>query len=429
MKVESQAVIRVAHNSCPGTLSRIYLLGARRLPAWSAAAVLATCLALSAAAQSRRLDELLVEAERHIGQEQYAQAVATLERSRALAPRLPGIYKQLGYCHWKLGNFRQARLAFEKELELDPDAGYARYYLVRIHLTEGNPERAIALFESISRPEGLDLDYQLGTAYLEAGRLDAAIACLERAVRAAPGLQQARNSLVRAYGLAGRGDDARRELDRARELSARAQQSIRDLGQLENLLKANKPEQGAAIARDLARSDDPDLLVNVGMLLGRHGLHREALPPLERAARIRPTLFEAHYNIGLSYVSAGEPATAAAALRRAVELNPGSYDAQRLLGLVLIQAGRGDEALAPLARAVEIRSDDPRLLALLGTKYLEKGRYQQAAGALAKAAAADPGNPEPHLFLSQAYRALGRVEAAEAERRTFERLARGRAAP
>jgi Flp pilus assembly protein TadD len=397
--------------------------------AWAAAAVLVTCLAPPAPAQNPRLDGLLAAAERHIGQEQYAQAIAALERSRTIAPGLPGIYKQLGYCHWKLGNLRQARVAFEKELELDRDAAYARYYLGRIHLSQGNLEGAIAQFEEIRRPEGLDLDYQLGTAYLGAGRLEAAIARLERAVAAAPGLQEARNSLARAYGLAGRPADARREIARARELSARVQQSIRDLGELESLLKSNKAEQAAAIARELARSDDPDLLVNVGMLLGRHGLHREALVPLERAARLRPTLFEAHYNIGLSYASAGEPAGAEAALRRAVELNAGSYDAHKLLGLVLVQAGRGKEALVPLARAVELRSDDPRLLALLGAKYLEARRYPQAAETLVKAAAADPGNPEPHLFLSQAYRALGRREAAEAEKRTFEELARGRAAP
>ncbi|MCI0625004.1 MAG: tetratricopeptide repeat protein [Acidobacteria bacterium] len=365
----------------------------------------------------------LLEAQSLIDQEKYSQGIDELKKAIVLDPSLSGAHNQVGYCHWRLGQFNEARLAFKRELRLEPFDSYSHYYLGLILLNEGDTYKAIEHFEQVLTTKPiLDTHHHLGSAYLRADKVDKAIVHLEKAVEFFPEKPEARFNLGRAYALAGRKLDAEREFDIVRHLRAQQQKAIRDFTQCESFLKQNKIEEALAFARELMHSQDPDLLLNLGMLLGRNRLHREALQPLERAVSLRTSFFEAHYNIGLSLASSKDLTRAVDALRKAVRLRPDSYDAQSLLGLVMIQLGKDEEAISPLRKAVELRPNSPSLLGLLGLKYLERRYYQEATEVLRKAVDLQPETPPFRLLLIQAYQALGKPEEASKESEVLTRL-------
>ena len=153
--------------------------------------------------------------------------------------------------------------------------------------------------------------------------MDRAVAQLEKAVQLHSTQAEARYQLGRAYLRAGRNTDAQREFALARELRGQDQQAIQQLTQCEAYLKQNRTEEALALARELAQSQDPEVLLSLGMLLGRNRLHREALPPLERAARLRPSFFEAYLNMGLSLVASREYDRAGRDVERGGSAEPG----------------------------------------------------------------------------------------------------------
>jgi tetratricopeptide (TPR) repeat protein len=353
---------------------------------------------------SNLLEQHLRQAQSHLDQERYGEAIDELRKAIALNPSIPGAYYQLGYSHWKLGHFSEARVAFERELKFQPPDPYSHYYLGRIFLSEGQTAKATDQFEKVLTISPiLDVYQQLGGAYLGANKLEQAIAYLQKAVELHPDQSDARYQLGRAYALAGRKSDAQREFELARDLKDQDQQMIRELTQCEGYLKQKKTEEALAIARRLGQSQDADLLLSLGMVLGRYGLHHEALAPLHRAASLRPSFFEAHFNIGVSLVASQDFAGAAESLEKAVKLNPESYDAQSLLGIAFAQQGKVDEAIPPLRKAVTIRNDNPRLLGLLGLKYTEARYYKEAVETLRKAISLQPNNSQFRFLLIQAH--------------------------
>ena len=93
-----------------------------------------------------------------------------------------------------------------------------------------------------------------------------------------------------------------------------------------------------------------------------------------QALALAPTDAEAHYNVGVAHLKAGETQEAARAWQRALAFDPGFADAHFNLGVLFQQAGRPDAAIGAY-RAVLAR--DPRRAAAyrnLGEVLLAAGR-------------------------------------------------------
>lgn len=63
------------------------------------------------------------------------------------------------------------------------------------------------------------------------------------------------------------------------------------------------------------------------------------------------------YSLGMEYLRAGDPQTAAVRLREALERDPGYSAAWKALGKALAEAGRDDDALAAYRRGIEVATD------------------------------------------------------------------------
>ena len=116
----------------------------------------------------------------------------------------------------------QALAQFEKEIELDPTAVYARLEIAYEKIRDGQHAQALPYAEEAVRlaPGLFAAHNALGRALCETGQVEKGIAELEEAVRLAPESLHARATLAGAYAQSGRPADAERQRDAIRKLSA-----------------------------------------------------------------------------------------------------------------------------------------------------------------------------------------------------------------
>ncbi len=160
----------------------------------------------------------------------------------------------------------------------------------------------------------------LGRAYLDAGRVDEAIARLEVSLRLDPKSAQTLNFLAAALF--------------AKRVVADAVVRMRE-------------------ATVLAPKDE-HLQFNLGRMLNAAGQYAEAQRVLERTLALRPAFAEAHQELGAVLFAQNRLAEALPHFFKAVELSPDSAPAHSDLGGALAQAGRTREAAEHLRRALAI---------------------------------------------------------------------------
>ena len=143
-----------------------------------------------------------------------------------------------------------------------------------------------------------------------------------------------------------------------------------------------------ALARD---GRHPGALHVFGVALLAQGRPREAVAPLEQAARARAdAVIETHLAIALRQVGQGEQALAV--LERATARQPAFPLAFHELGVLLFSLRRLAEAQAVLERGVEIAPAMPELSVVLGGVFLDRLDRPNAKLAFARALACAPGH-------------------------------------
>jgi tetratricopeptide (TPR) repeat protein len=139
-------------------------------------------------------------------------------------PKTPNLH--YGYGTYLLrrdeGNPAAAVAQFEKEIEVDPGAVYARLEIAYERIKEGQHAQALPYAEEAVRlaPGLFAAHNALGRALFETGQVERGIAELEEAVRLAPDSRHARATLAGAYARVGRPVDAEREREALRRLQA-----------------------------------------------------------------------------------------------------------------------------------------------------------------------------------------------------------------
>jgi len=135
-------------------------------------------------------------------------------------------YLHYGYGAYLLrkdeGHAAAAIEQFEREIEVDPGAVYARLEIAYELIRDGQHARALPYAErAVALAPGLFAAHDaLGRALFETGQAEGGIAELEKAVQLAPESRQARATLAGAYARAGRPAAAEREREAMRRLEA-----------------------------------------------------------------------------------------------------------------------------------------------------------------------------------------------------------------
>jgi Flp pilus assembly protein TadD len=162
----------------------------------------------------------------------------------------------------------------------------------------------------------------LATKYIQAGRIDEAVAELGQAIGLKPDDAEAHSNLSIAYQKQGRLDAALRE----------AREAVR--------MKSNDDRVHFNLANLLAATNGD-----------------EAITELRRATALNPSNADAYFNLGVLLGARQQVAAAVTALRRAVELAPQNAEAHRNLGVALALSGRLDEGIEEVREALRIQPE------------------------------------------------------------------------
>jgi len=120
----------------------------------------------------------------------------------------------------------------------------------------------------------------------------------------------------------------------------------------------------------------------------------EAMQSYRLAIRADPTLFEAHYNLGLAAAQAGDLPAALAAYEDALAARPTSLDARYNFALVLEQANHPVDAARQLEQVLAVYPNYARAHLALGNLYVQFGQPAKARQHYLRVLEADPHNPQ-----------------------------------
>ena len=197
----------------------------------------------------------------------------------------------------------------------------------------------------------------------------------------------------------------------AAELGGRSREASR-------AMEAGRFDDAAQIYRELLQAlpDDPGLLMNLGMALAMGGREAQAIAPLERAVKLKPSLVPAQLFLGSSYLEIGAADKAIAPLRRVITAQPGNVEYRRLLASAYAAVGRPVDAATELRKVTELA---PRMPAAWYALFYAYNAIAQDA--LATFAQQPEGSGWQDLLLADALAADGRFNDAYAMYRAAER--------
>ena len=140
----------------------------------------------------------------------------------------------------------------------------------------------------------------------------------------------------------------------------------------------DKATQKTEIAEQSAEEKEAERNLQMAKVLLDRGFGTKALPKLEKALELNPSLTEARLIAGEIYLKDEQYEKAREQFSKVFEVDPNSNDARVGIASVYIAEGKLDEAEAELQKAVTLNPDPTLALYRLGQVYEKKGEVQKA---------------------------------------------------
>ena len=288
------------------------------------------------------------------------RAQADLDILKARYPNSAAVQVQVGMLLGRRNNKPEARAAFERALQMQPDALEAVGGLVALDLSEHRlPDaraRADRLNQSATTPiVGLML---AGRTYAAVGDLAAAERTFRKILAADPSYLAVYGALGQLYAKQGRLDEALAEFD---ALAAKDAKPVAALTLAGMILESQGKTADAQRRFERAIQIDAEAPVaanNLAWIYVQNGGNLDvALQLAQTAQRKLPKLAEVNDTLGFIYYKKKLPALAVPALRASVDTDPGNPGYQYHLGLAYVQAGDAAQARQSLTKALSLKSD------------------------------------------------------------------------
>lgn len=369
-------------------------------------------------------------------------ADACLLNAAALAPDDYRWHYYLGAQHHDARRLPEARDSLERALELEAGDGASLIRLGRVLLLSDQPERAAAAFESarVKKPWAPAALYGLGQAAARRGEPETAVSFFKQALEVQPEAAEIRQQLGLAYREAGRLDAAREQL----AARATGQLTFPDplIEELQNDFANSAVYRGLAAegagrfqeaAREYAKAvegnpDNPVFHQALGSVLNTLGDQDGAIREFGEAVRLDPEAAMARVSLGRALAARdGFTQEVAAQFEAAREVAPNLKEARVGLGQALAKLGRFAEAVAEFVAAAETDPEDVGVRLLWGETLLLMNRPEEALPQLEFALESFPERPQVLLAYGRALSGQGADEAArEALQKVIDSDAEGR---
>lgn len=192
---------------------------------------------------------------------------------------------------------------------------------------------------------------------------------------------------------------------------------------IQDLLRAQRPEEGKALARSLCEAQPMD--AEAWQLLGTAhrslGENTEAEHCLRRALELQPTA-DAYFLLGNVLAAQNRFEEAVAAYHEALTFNPQNPMVHNNMGRALFRLGRHAEAAAQLREALRLRPDLVEVRFNLGVLHGELHQLKEAAACFRETLRLRPDSVEAHGALGNTLGQMGRYDEAIASYRQALRL-------
>ena len=288
---------------------------------------------------------------------------------------------------------------------------------------EGNFPAAFARFEDAIQldPASPDIHLAYATALLLSGDTDKAKAQAEKAVELAPKSSEAQYLLGRVFLEQADYKAAKQHLEAA---GAEMQGDLTfQLGySLAFTYLKLKDVNRASLLFDemqIGLGDSPPLHLYLGHAYLVTGNFDRAITEFKRALQKDPKIKEAHYWLGLAYLSRDEDKgwdENAAEDRAEIQNNPDDFRPHYDLGNIALHLHQADEAERELKRASEIQPDNPDPLIALGELLIAQRRLPEAEAAMSRAIALTKDVSRNGYQVNRAYYVLGRIQVETGRR-------------
>ncbi len=191
-------------------------------------------------------------------------------------------------------------------------------------------------------------------------------------------------------------------------LQAQSPAQAEKANRAKSLLGENKFAEAAALYTDLVKSipNNPGLLLNQGMALHMAGEDAKAIPPLESALRLNPSIPPAMLFLGASYLRTGQPAKAMVLLEKFVSIDPNHAEARQMLVDAATASGQPHRAVPHLEKLSQLDPRQPAVWYELGRNY--EGLAAEAFGQLEK------GFPESGPFFAVLANSRSKISQSKA---------------
>jgi len=264
---------------------------------------------------------------------------------------------------------RSGEAAAQPVAEAPPAADPAQMFAAAL---QSHRQRRMAEAEGLYRqvlavdPNHVDALHMLGVLAYQAGRPEAAVDLIGRAIALYGENASFHNNIGEALRYLGRLDEAIVHFTKATELDPSA----------------------------------PEGHMNLGNALKQQGHLGQAIERYRRALELKPDYAEAHLNLGVAVMEQGKEGEAAEHYRHALEVNPRFPEALMNLAIVLQHRGEFAEAIAHYRRALELRPRYPAADFNLGNALLERGNLNEALARYQHALAITAGVAPPTRALA-----------------------------
>lgn len=262
-------------------------------------------------------------------------------------------------------------------------------------------------------PDDAEAHRNLGIAQCEVGRIDEAVASLQRAVAIKPNLAEAHVLLGTALRHLGRFQESAASYRHALEISPTVADIHRQLGDVLSELglldeSVMSYQQALSLAPELVEAHN-----NLGNVFAKGGRLEDAVASYRRVLELQPNIAEVHSNLGKVLLDLRHFEQAIACCRRALMLNPELAEAYNNLANALLDIDRPNEAIENYQRALDLKPDFPEGYNALANALRGLGRFDAAVSNYQRALELKPDFAEAYTNLGVALRLLGHTAQAE----------------
>lgn len=337
----------------------------------------------------------LISARIAMADQDYATAVAELQRLLTALPRAAGARIMLGAALFAQGNLNQAESQLARAVQDSPENLQARKLLAQVRLRLRQPEAALQALTPVEGPgDGdSDVDALMGLAHLQLGDASAAAKFLERGAQLRPddpGSVGNLNLAAAYYAQRGDFERARSYLGKALALKPDDESTLLTAARLEfatgNLSAANARLEGIIAAHPqntVARLALAELAVRTGDLPA-------AARSLEAVRKQDPKAIRPRLALARVYLLDKQTSQADALLREIEAIGAGRPEVLNAIGLLYLDAGRREEALSKFKATVAGDGSNANYWLNLARAQLALDRNALARESLEKARGVKP---------------------------------------